>query len=72
MAKYIHWGLPQFEDTWTGRAACGVRVDPENTAAVFITCPRCLVKFREQNPGAFGDGDKYPSIRPLRNPLNTR
>lgn len=53
MAKYIHWALPQWEDTWTGYAACGVRVSPENTAAVFITCPRCLVKFREQNPHAF-------------------
>lgn len=72
MAKYIHWALPQWEDTWTGYAACGARVDPENTAAIFITCPRCLKKFREQNPHAFAPGDKYPSIAPLRNPLNDK
>lgn len=72
MSKYIHWGLPQFADTWDGKAACGVYVRPENTAAVFITCPRCLKRFRAQNPHAFGPGDKYPTILPLKNPLNEK
>lgn len=71
MAKYSHWALPQFEE-WDGKAACGVRVDPENTAAIFFDCPKCLEKFRAQNPHAFARGDKYPSIAPLKNPLNNR
>lgn len=72
MAKYVHWGLPQFADIWTGKAACGRVVSPDNCAAIFITCPQCLVKFREQNPHAFAPGDAYPSIYPLKNPLNER
>jgi hypothetical protein len=70
MAKYVHWGLPQFADVWTGKAACGRVVDPDNCAAVFITCPQCLKKFKAQNPHAFAPGDAYPSIYPLKNPLN--
>ena len=68
MAKYTHWAV--VSETWNGRAACGVRVDPENTAVIFMDCPRCLKKFRAAAPHAFAPGDKYPSIAPLRNPRN--
>lgn len=66
--RYLHWTV--IFDDWDGEVACGKpNVDPEDTAAVFVTCPACLVEMKKQNPHAFWQGP-YPAIAPLKNPLN--